>query len=193
MYKSKSLALFALAILFGGLFISAEAQKRRLPPIYIDPPPVFGAELSGTYVIAVNANELSTGEVEPTTQATYGWTCYGVTKGDLSGFLFVSMNYSSDYSFAGDASLSGVSSVSGGSWSKLIFIDGEYAGSVFGKIVGGELVRNKLDRTAAINLQLSSDGGTGLYVGTIGNGTFAGVLDQNLKAPSVSGKLILNY
>jgi hypothetical protein len=190
MYKIKFLTLVALAILFGGFLMSAEAQKRPMPPIYIDPPPTA---LSGDYKMDVNANELSTGEVDLISGATYGWTCYGSTKGDLSGFLFISMNYTSDYSTPAEATRSGVKSVTGGSWSKLIFVDGVYAGSIHGKIVGGQLVVNKLDGTTSMNLVLTAEEGTGDYVGSRGNGTFEGVLNQNSKASGVSGQLILNY
>jgi hypothetical protein len=194
MYKIKSLALVALALLFGGVFVSAEAQKKQMMrPLPIDPPPFVGTALSGAYSIEVNANEVSTGEAERTTGATYGWTWYGSTKGDLSGYMFVSLNYSTDNTFAGEVNPGGVSGVTGGSWSKLIFDNGVYVGSIFGKIVGGELVRNKFDRTAVISLTLTADEGTGPYVGSIGSGTFEGLLDPKSDAGNVTGKLILNY
>lgn len=197
MYKIKSLGLVALAILVGGVFLSAEAQKRMAPvlidppPIFIDPPPVVLTVLSGSYTDAVNGNQLSTGEVELNTGATYGWTCYGSTEGDLSGFLFISMNYTSDYSVQLGTSLDSVSSVTGGSWSKLIFVNGLYAGSVYGKIVSGQLI--KTEGMTSINLELTADDGTGDYVGNIGTGVFEGVLDQNSKESSVTGKLVLRY
>jgi hypothetical protein len=195
MYKIKSVALLALVILFGGAFIKAEAQKGSMAPIFIGPPPFIEAALSGSYSVVVNANQLSAGEVEPTTGATYGWTCYGSTEGDLSGFLFVSMNYASDYPLSAEAFTRSFSSVAvtGGSWSKLIFVNGVYAGSVYGKIVSGQLVRDKTQGTTSLNLELTSDEGTGDYVGSVGSGTFEGVLDQNSKVPSVSGKLVLKY
>ena len=191
MHKIKSLAPVALALLFGGVFASATAQ-RRMPPQPIEPPVV--GTLSGTYKVAVTANELSTGDIDYTTGDTYGWTCYGTTEGDLSGFMFISMNYSASQPPVGGVIgeiPGGVSNVTGGSWSKLIFVDGQYAGSVYGKIVGGELVWN--GRAATISLQLTADEGTGSYLGSTGSGTFEGILDQNSKRSSVSGSLILNY
>jgi hypothetical protein len=216
MYKIKSLTLVALALLFGGIFVSAEAQKKQvmrplpiappplvatalaqkkqiLKPLPIDPPPFVGTALSGTYSIEVNANEVSTGEAERTTGATYGWTWYGNTEGDLSGYMFVSLNYATDNTFAGEVNPGGISGVTGGSWSKLIFENGVYVGSIFGKITGGELVRNNFDRMATISLTLTADEGTGPYVGSIGSGTFEGLLDRKSKAASVTGKLTLTY
>jgi len=166
-----------------------------MPPVPVGPP-VVGI-LSGTYKVAVNANELSTGDIDYTTGATYGWTCYGTTEGDLSGFMFVSMDYASPQPPSGSEIgevVGGTSKVIGGSWSKLIFIKGQYVGSVYGRIVDGELVWNigKGDLTA-ISLQLTADEGTGSYAGSTGSGTFEGILDQSSKVPSVSGTLILNY
>lgn len=190
MHKTKFLVLVAVAILFGGVFISAEAQKRMSAPVFIGPPPTL---LSGNYVMDVDANELSPGDTDSISGPTYGWTCYGTTVGDLSGFVFISMDYTSDYLTPGGATRSGVKSVIGGSWSKLIFVDGVYAGSVYGRIVGGQLVVNNIDGTTSMNLVLTAEDGTGDYVGSQGNGTFEGVLNQNSKARGVTGQLILNY
>lgn len=152
--------------------------------------------LSGTYNVEVNANQLSTGDVEFTTGTTYGWTSYGTTEGDLSGYLFVSMNYSSPTAAPADGEVgemaSGESEITGGSWSKLIFVDGQYTGSVYGKIASGKMVWNG-DLTASISLELISNDGTGIYAGSIGSGTFNGIWDQSSKLTTVSGNLILNY
>ncbi|HEV7743427.1 MAG TPA: hypothetical protein VGO56_00395 [Pyrinomonadaceae bacterium] len=190
MYKTKFLAVVVLAILFGGVFISAEAQKRMSPTFFIDPPPTI---LSGDYSMNVDANELSAGDTDSIAGPTYGWTCYGTTEGDLSGFLFISMDYASDVLTPGSADRSGVKNVIGGSWSKLIFVDGVNTGSVHGRIVGGHLVVNNFDGTTSINLTLTAEDGTGDYTGSEGYGTFAGVLSQSAKARSVTGQLILNY
>jgi hypothetical protein len=190
MYRTKFVTVVALAILFGGVFISAEAQKRMSQPIFIHPSP---SALSGDYTMDVNANELSAGETDSIAGPTYGWTCYGTTEGDLSGFVFISMDYASDVLTPGSTARSGVKSVIGGSWSKLIFVDGVYAGSVHGRVVGGQLVVNNVDGTTSINLTLSAEDGTGDYDGSTGYGTFEGVLSQNTKVKSLSGQLILNY
>jgi hypothetical protein len=194
MFKIKYFALVALAIFFGG-FLSSAAAQRSMPRFPVLDPPVAEA-LSGSYTVQVTANELSTGDIENTSGATYGWTSYGTTDGDLSGYMFISMNYSSPLVPTGgeiDTSTSGVSTVISGSWSKLIFIDGQYTGSVYGRIVGGELVWNSRDLTATISLQLTADGGTASYVDNRGSGTFAGVLDQSAKRTTASGTLNLNY
>lgn len=194
MYKSKFLALVALAILLGGVFVSAQAQKKTsapifTPPIFIGPPPTT---LSGDYRMDVSANETSAGTIDFSSGSTYGWTCSGTTEGDLAGFVFISMDYSSDAGVASE-SRSGVKSVISGSWSKLIFVDGAYTGSVHGKIVGGQLVVNNVDGTTSMNLALIAEDGTGDYVGSTGSGTFVGTLAQNTRSRIVTGQLILNY
>jgi hypothetical protein len=190
MYKIKFLTLVALAILFGGVSISAQAQKKMSSPIFLGPPPTV---LSGDYRMDVNANEMSEGNSDSIAGPTYGWTCYGTTEGDLSGFLFISMDYSSDCLTPGQAARSGVKSVIGGSWSKLIFVDGVYAGSIHGRVVGGQLVVNNVDGTTSMNLTLTAEDGTGDYAGSTGYGTFQGVLAQNTRTRSVTGELILNF
>ena len=190
MNKIKSLTVVALAILIGGILSIAAGQRRMLPVPVIEPPVI--EPLSGSYKLQVIANDLSTGDTEFTTGATYGRTAYGTTEGALPGFVFISMNYSSPtLSPLGTAT----SIVSGGSWSKLIFINGEYTGSVYGKIVGGKVAwsENRGDLTATISLQLTSDGGTELYAASYGSGSFEGILDPNSKGSTVSGTLILYY
>jgi hypothetical protein len=87
MHKTKLLlAMAAIAIFMAGALASAAGQV-RLPPV-----PVVGP-LSGTYKMTMAANELSPGDTEYAMAETYGWTCYGETTGDLTGFMFVSMNY----------------------------------------------------------------------------------------------------
>lgn len=186
MYKIKSLALVALAIFLSGVFVSAAAQK-GFGPAPVDPPVL--ETLNGAYTVAVNATELSRGDVAFGTGETYGWTCYGSTEGDLSGFMFVSMNYSSP----AEVGFGSPNTVIGGSWSKLIFIKGEYAGSIYGKIVGGEVVWDGRGGTATISLQLTGDDGTGMFAGNIGSGTFEGGLNRTTSPASVSGILTLKY
>jgi hypothetical protein len=176
--KFATLATIAI-LLGGGVFATASAQKVKVGPIPLIEP------LNGTYAMKVNANELSSGDSEYAMQETYGWTCYGKTNGDLSGFMFISMNYTvpekSD------------SRVTGGSWSKLIFINGQYVGSVYGKIVGGTIVWSDADLTAKMSLELSADDGTGAYLGSIGKGRFDGMLDRTGKTGTISGALTLSY
>jgi len=191
MNKIKSLTLIALVILVSGIFVSAAAQKKPLPAEQVLPV----MPLSGTYKIALTANELSIGSVELNTGETYGWTCYGTTDGDLTGYMFVSLNYSLPSPPDGESGdvAGGVSQVSAGSWSKLIFSNGQYLGSVYGKVVSGQLVWNGRDRTTSVRLNLTADDGTESFVGSTGTGTFEGVLDPNSKTSYVSGTLTLNY
>lgn len=192
MYKFKSLALVAIAILFSGVLFSASAQKWNDDTSFIEPPIPFDI-LTGDHKIDVKAGKLSTGEVSADSGTTYGWTCYGVTEGDVSGYIFISMNYSAPV-----VSSYGVETrtVTGGSWSKLIFIDGQYTGSINGRIVGGEVLSGDITFNApatTITLQMTGDGGTGAYVDRIGSASFAGILNEGTKGPNLTGTLGLFY
>lgn len=193
MYKSKFLSLLTAAILVGGVLTSATAQRKLTSePIQ---PPVPLPTLSGPITIDVQANELSDGETT-FDGSVYGWTCYGVTSGDLSGHIFMSINY-------GPAvpSLSGgeVRQVTGGSWSKLIYSKGVYMGSIYGRISGGEMasdnsiVVTEVPLPVTINLELTADGGTGIYAGNVGEGSFKGQYGSEEKSANVVGTLTLNY
>ena len=186
------MAITAIAILMAGALASVTAQV-GLPPIPI-------GSLSGTYKMAMDANELSAGDTKFALAETYGWTCYGETSGDLNGFMFVSMNYALPNSLTsvidGKVGISPpLSKVTGGSWSKLIFIKGKYLGSVHGRIVGGTLEWSKTDLSAKMKLELSADGGTGAFVDNVGKGTFEGALEpsQKEKGGRVTGALVLDY
>jgi hypothetical protein len=195
MNKIKSAAAIALAIFFAGIFATAAAQKHAPISSVPHPLPIISG-LNGTYNINVDAVEVSIGTVDSTSGATYGWTWSGRTDSDLSGYLFVSLNLASpdgNVEVGGDHTLPRPSVITGGSWSKVIFVDGVYAGTVFGTVTGGELVWNPKTQTSSVNLQLTSDNGTDAFVGANGSGTFVGVVDQSGEVPTVTGALTLEY
>jgi hypothetical protein len=197
MHKMKLMIITAVAIFMAGALTSATAQKEGSLPL---PLPI--GPLNGTYTMAMTANQLSAGDTEYAMAETYGWTCYGKTSGDLTGFMFVSLNYalpeylSTDKVEAGSTPVEIIlptSNVTGGSWSKLIFMRGQYVGSVYGKVVGGTLVWSQMDLSATMSLQLTADDGTGYFVGNAGKGTFEGTLDPSQKSGNLTGVLTLNY
>jgi hypothetical protein len=193
MNKIKSAAITALAIFCMGMFATATAQKKTTAHSIIPLPSTV--VLSGTYEVNLDAVEVSIGTVDYTSGATYGSTWSGQTAGDLSGFMFVSLNYCAPENggVVGIDSRPGTSVISGGSWSKVIFIDGVYAGSVSGTITGGELTWNPDTEESNITLQLTSDQGTEAFVDAKGKGTFVGVIAQRSVSRSVSGHLTLDY
>lgn len=196
MNRIKLVSFIALAVFLGGSFSGATAQTRTSSLRFTAPPLPVVIALSGTYSVKVDAIELSRGQVDFTSGTTYGWTCYGKTEGDLSGFMFVSLNYDAPAGFAGGIDVmpvGGASSVVGGSWSKLVFMKGEYVGSISGTIIGGNLIWNEKTQNWSVNLNLLSEQGTEALVGNTGKGSFAGTLDQNGKVSTVSGLLTLDY
>ena len=103
MYRIKVLAFVVVGVLLGGAFATATAQKAELGTGEM-PIPISGP-LSGTYVSTLNADEVSAGETEHAVAKTFGWTGYGKTTGDLSGFMFVSMNFSVPQRQSSDATI----------------------------------------------------------------------------------------
>jgi hypothetical protein len=194
------LAAFAVAlVLVAGASISLQAQKRTRTPLKIEPPIFIGNVLTGSYSSNVNATELSPGQADYGSNEMYGATSYGQTKGDLSGHVFMSMNYSlpSLSHVDPDAAVNAFQSpqsceVTGGSWSQVIYVDGAYTGSVFGRIVGGTVTWSGFGQSV-VSLKLVADGGTDAYLGSSGNGDFAGTIDRSGNVPTVNGTLTLNY
>ena len=198
MQKIKTLAIAAMLLLTAGALVSSQGQKRmanhRMPP----PVPVVGI-LSGTYASSVSAAEVTSGD--ESNGSIYGWSFSGITKGDLSGFIFLSVNYTlPQYNPNGGigsppeiGSTPQESDVIGGSWSKLIFVDGVYQGSVSGRILGGKLIWDADNNRTGFDLKLAGDNGTDAFAGNVGIGSFEGVLDRAYKSPVMSGSLTLNY
>jgi hypothetical protein len=183
------LALAALILLLGGMTVSSQAQlKLTYSPRLVDD---FGDRDNSEVV----ANEISAGTVERS-NVVYGWTFSGQTKGDLSGNIFMSVNYANDINAIGvDNAVrenSPLNNVSGGAWSKMIYVDGAYAGSLSGTIAGGSMNWNPEHTIATFELQLICDNGTVNFAGVTGSGTFTGTLDR-ANGGAVTGTLTLNY
>lgn len=197
MNKIKSAALIGFAIFLAGMFATAAAQKRTSTPSFSKPFPIV-AGLSGTYTINLDAVEVSTGTVDIISGASYGWTWSGKTYTDLSGYMFFSLNFAApDNSTAveagGDRLPPQPRLISGGSWSKVIFIDGVYAGTISGRVTSGQLVWSPDTRTSNVSLQLTSERGTEAFVGLQGTGTFVGVVGQVGEVTTITGVVTLEY
>lgn len=226
MYKNKIGMLAASAILLVGVVSNAAGQRitkataaakapTRIVPVSVAPATtasVFsefgeavaivpkGESLSGSYSMKVNAKELSAGITEYSLGQTYGWTSYGTTNGDLSGYIFLSVNYTLagggpplDPGTARPQPIFGASQVTGGSWSKLIFNGDKYVGSVSGRIVGGEIAWGTSELKATIRLELATDNGTDAFAGNVGKGLFEGTLDRTTERASIAGVLTLGF
>ncbi|HSS20611.1 MAG TPA: hypothetical protein VLL54_11090 [Pyrinomonadaceae bacterium] len=194
MNKIKTVNLLTLVVLLMGAFSVASAQQRMSAPELKSRQPLPSVVvLSGAYNMSVDAQQVSAGEVDVTSGYTVGWTWSGQTSGDLSGFMFLSVNYAAaEVIEAGDRKPN-ARKVIGGSWSKLIFIDDAYVGTISGQIVAGDVVWDSKAQQSVMNLELVADAGTDLFLGTSGTGTFSGMIDVSNEVPFMSGTLNLNY
>lgn len=190
MFRIKVLKCICLLLLIGGSFARAQAQTAGdFDPSSEGAQPV----LSGTYYIGVEAIETFPGETVFNEAKTFDRTSHGTTEGDLSGFIFISLNYTlPENNTVGDVSRE-ESLITSGSWAKLIFKEGVYRGSVFGKITVGKILWNRRTNTASITFELKSDSGTGIFTEERGKGFFEGTLYQSTKAPTLKGRLTLEY
>lgn len=198
MQRLKFAALAVVLMLGAGLSFNAQAQRKGSVTRAVMPLPISGV-LSGSYNSSVSATEIGAGEVNNVSNEMYGWTLQGVTNGDLSGFLFLSVNYTwppfgFDPSVTPDSTPLVTNIICGGSWSKLIFVDGVYRGSVSGKITGGTITWDDQSQTSTMELTLTSDNATDDYVGSVGGGAFTGTLDRSGKfGATLVGKISLKY
>lgn len=199
MQRVKFLAVAAVLVLVAGAFFSSQAQKKMAIHKIPTPPMPYIGPLSGSFVSIVEATEISGPQQDPSGHSAYGWTWNGPAKGDLSGFVFLSINYSYtpfeiDPIVTVDPSATPTgNNIIGGSWSKLIFVDGVYQGTVSGRILGGTLSWDEKNSTTAVELKLASDSATDAFAGSVGTGAFSGTMDRNGKFPVLSGTLTLNY
>jgi hypothetical protein len=200
MYKTKLLPFAAVALLLGGISSSVAGQTRN-PPTQ---PPVSAETVNQADISNVNAIEVSPGETNYSIATTYGETYYGETSGDESGYLFISINSTLPKAATASPESPGAtadqpqpieqaSEVTGGSWTRQIFLRGKYIGSVYGRIAGGTLIWSQTDLSATVNLDLLVDNGTQAFVDRTGKGRFAGALDRMSKVPTISGQLTLAY
>lgn len=190
--RLRSIALATFALLLGGMLFSTQAKHRQVFAESFDTPT---PALSGTYESQVDATEMSSGNSQEMTNAVYGWNSYGKTTGGLCGHVFISVNYSvtdNNDSFM-TPSIVPDNVVTGGSWSKIIYVDGVYAGSISGTIVGGSLVWDENHTTAQVELQLVGTKGADNFVGLTGVGTFSGTLDRTTSDATLTGTLRMKY
>jgi hypothetical protein len=182
MFKIKLTSLISAGLLLMSMFSFAGAQTKKSPAFRMPPVPPVGV-LSGSYELSVSASQVSAGDVDFASGNTFGWTWSGTTSGYLSGYMFMSLNYSAAPIQVG-ADLSEMRIVTGGSWSKVVFIDGIYAGRISGKIVNGSVMIDGKSMTS-MDLELVGDSGTDTLVGSTGTGRFSGVIDNSDKTSHV--------
>jgi hypothetical protein len=199
MYKTKLLSIAIMAMFLACVSSNATGQTRI--PITASLTSEPRQSIDSTKVSGV---EISPGETSYAVSTTYGATYVGQTIGALTGSFFMSVNYTlpgvrpMDVQAANSAAgrpqpIDQSSEVSGGSWTREIYRDGKYLGSVYGRITGGTVVWSQTDLTATLKLSLVIDNGTGAFVDRTGKGEFLGALDRMGKVATISGGLNLVY
>ena len=119
----------------------------------------------------------------------YGATFIGRAAGTLPGVWGVSINYTPPH-----PGPSVVNTIVGGFWTVAAFSSGTFEGIIYGAVVpGGTVTWNAAGTVADISANLTVLGGTGLFVGVTGGGTFTGTLSHLTFPPTITGALTLSF
>lgn len=178
----------AAFILVVGLGTGAAAQ-RKSSQISISPP----QPIEQTVTLNLNAVEVSDGMValDPKFGETvFGYGFLGRTTGELPGSFMFSMNCAPAVFTPG-----GANDITGGSWTLPVYmlaIRGGYAGSLYGTVVNGTMNWSK-DGLADVFMTFNVDGGTQVWKGVTGYGTFAGTVTNEKGTTTMSGVLTITY
>jgi hypothetical protein len=199
MQSMKFLILATMVMVLGVVSVSGQAQKRVMGKK--GNPLPMPTSLQGKYVTEINGIQMSEGTIAVTefsgSSQFIGWNSYGQTTGDLNGHFFLSVNYTVPTVGPGDAIGTdpplGNSQITGGSWTKLIYVDGAFMGSISGRIIGGSMAWDPRYETAKVSIEMAGETGTGLYEGNSGFGSFRGKMDRTNPTVTIAGSLTLNY
>jgi hypothetical protein len=121
-------------------------------------------------------------------QVRYGVTFAGRATGSLPGSWAASINYTPP-----NPGANVVNSIVGGTWSLEVVRHGVVKGSLFGNVVSGTATWNSDGTVASLTATLTITGGTRVFAGVTGSGTFDGTLSHLSFPPSISGALTLTY
>jgi hypothetical protein len=168
MKRTTHIALAIALTFLAGLFCGAQAQTK--------PTTLQGIEVS---------SGLEGGE----RGVTYGVSFLGKTTGVLPGSFFMSLNHTSFLSPD-----SPINTINGGTWSLAVYQYNRYLGAIYGRVAEGSMNWKAPDTVAAVNITLMVDGGTRIFTGVSGKGTFTGTLNRMVDdKPAMNGTLNLQF
>jgi hypothetical protein len=167
--KRTTYIAFAIALTFlAGLIGSAQAQ---------------------TKITTLQGIEVSSGLESGERGVTYGVSFLGKTTGVLPGSFFMSLNHTSFLSPD-----SPINTINGGTWSLAVYQYNRYLGAIYGRVAEGSMNWKAPDTVAAVNITLIVDGGTRIFTGMSGKGTFSGTLNRMMAdKPAMNGTLNLQF
>lgn len=147
-----------------------------------------GSRPSGFYI----GVEMAAGTLEPISGTTYGNTLVlNYYNENETRCLTVSLDYSTAQ-FIPDSFI-----VTGGSWSLVVFRDGIYQGTIYGKVLSGNVLissNNNGDPTQLTDANVQSTGGMGAFEGKAFkdlSGAFSATTD--LRSSGAKGNMALNF
>lgn len=141
-----------------------------------------------TYTSTVNGIEVFPGY--KCGDVRYGATFVSQATGELSGALGATINYTPNSPVP-----NGINTIVGGYWSLAVKQSGKIVGLIAGKVTGGNATwtGGSGTDTGKVLLSLSITGGTGIYKGIHGTGSFNGQDSHLTMPPTVTGTLQLTY
>lgn len=174
---------------FGHSWFMPPAHLDATPVRHAQPTPVLVANAAPTTAATdtLSGFEISAGIISGSVR--YGATFVGQAAGALPGVWGVSINYTPAH-----PGPNVVNTIVGGSWALAVFSAGAFEGLIYGGVApGGTVTWNATGTVAAISANLSVLGGTGLFVGATGGGTFTGTLSHLTFPPTIGGTLTLSF
>lgn len=149
---------------------------------------LFGSSgVADTYSDILRGIEVSPGFIIGNTRV--GTTFVGGATGQLPGAWAVSVNYTPPA-----PGMNVTNTIVGGRWELAVFRNRRFVGKLFGTVTTGTVSWNKDGTEAGVAASLTVNGGTGLFAGANGTGTFSsGTLSHLFFPPRIGGVLTLNF
>jgi hypothetical protein len=147
------------------------------------PPPVLAAT---TYTDPLQGVEVSPGLIIGKTR--FGATFVGIAGGQLPGTWAIAVNYTPPRPGANVTN-----TLVTGTWELTVYQNGRPLGRLFGKVANGKASWSPDGTVAALSANLTVTGGTGVFAGARGTGTFTGTLSHLFFPPRIGGTLQLAF
>lgn len=172
--------------------MSVDAQNQKISSGYGIVPPSADVTIT-QQITAVEVTDGVLGWDEKGWDTMFGYGFSGQATGDVSGVFGLSMNCFPSYQKPGMET-----AITGGMWTLPIYayppkgFNQVYVGSIFGKIVGGNM-NNWTEAGTGVYIELEITGGTLAWDRVTGKGYFKGNLTDTKRGEQLNGELTLTY